>query len=109
MKRSRCRLAAGIKGVNLHLGWIVAETDGNEAGRDQLVQSTADGCSEIGLGNALQRYLSADRISIDAVEFAAIDHIAAGNRAVRPDDTCQALFELSHRTLPPRRATPIGR
>jgi hypothetical protein len=74
---------------------------GGEADRDQawchrLFESAADGAGKVGLRGTLQRYLPGNRLFVDAVEFAFIDHVAADDRPVGLDDAGKAFFELSH-------------
>lgn len=99
MKRPPRRLPRGIVRVHLHLVRILRQPDGDQAGRHRLVQAAADGAGEIGLRLALQRHLPGDDIAVLALQLAALDHVAPGDRAVGVDDARQSLFEFGHGVL----------
>jgi len=44
----------------------------------------------------LQRHLSGDDVAVLALQLAALDHLAAGDRAVGVDDARHSLFEFGH-------------
>ncbi len=99
MKRPLRRLARGIIRMHLHLVRVLREPDGDQAGRHRLVQAAADGAGEIGLRLALQRPLPGDELAVLALQLAALDHVAPGDRAVGVDDARQSLFEFGHGVL----------
>jgi hypothetical protein len=86
MKRSGSRFAAWVESTNQHLRGVRGEADSDQTRSNGLVQGAANGPGEVGLRCTLQRYFPGDSVLVDAAEFASVDHLAAGDRAIGSDD-----------------------
>src|SRR5215470_17855950 len=64
MERSRSRLARYVVGMNLHLPWILGESDGDKPRFDLFVRAAPDGAGKVRLRLTLQRNLPCNDVLI---------------------------------------------
>src|SRR5215831_11039405 len=76
VKRASRGLAAWIEGVDLHLERILGEANGDQPRGNRFVLPAANCTCKVRFCFPLEGYLPCDRIGVNAVELAFIDHIS---------------------------------